>query len=72
MILGSLRESDSYRKALSTLLSSDREQKLLYTLGDHSAIERMLNVLDLVSVIHALIPSARADSRRLSIRRSRS
>ena len=67
MILGSSRESDSYRKALSAILSSDREQKLLYTLSDNSAIEGMLNALDLVIVTHARLSSARADSLNLSI-----
>ena len=52
-ILSSSRESDGYREALSALLSSDHDQKLLYKLSDHSAIEGMLNVLDLVSVAHA-------------------
>lgn len=62
MILGSSRESDGYREVLSTLLSSDREQKLLYTLNDSSAIKGMLNVLDLVSVTHVCVASTHADS----------
>lgn len=70
MILGSSRESDSYREVLSALLSSDREQKLLYTLNDNSAIERMLNVLDLVCVIHLRFLPAHTDSRNLSIQRN--
>ena len=49
MILGSPRGSHRYCDALATLLSSDHEQKLLYTLSDRSAIEGMLNVLELVS-----------------------
>ena len=57
MILGSPVGSHRYCSALATLLSSDHEQKLLYTLSDHSAIEGMLNVLELVSVDYGLPPS---------------
>ena len=49
VILDSPRESCRYRDAFSALLSSDHEQKLLYTLRDPSAIERMLSILELVS-----------------------
>ena len=55
VILNSPRGSQSYRDALAALLSSDHEQKLLYTLRDRFAIEGMLNVLELVSLIHARI-----------------
>ena len=48
MILDSPRGSHRYCDALATLLSSDHEQKLLYTLSDRSAIGGMLNVLELV------------------------
>ena len=70
VILGSSRESYTYQVALSALLSSDHDQRLLYALGDRSAIEGVLNVLDLVSVTHVRIPSAHADYRNLSTRRS--
>jgi len=53
VILDSPRESRRYLDALSALLSSDHEQKLLYALSDCLAIERMLNTLELVSVTHA-------------------
>ena len=52
VILDSPRESHCYLEALAALLSSDHEQKLLYALGDCIAIERMLNILQLVSVAH--------------------
>lgn len=48
MILDSSRESHRYHDALTALLSSDHEQKLLYTLSDRPAIEGMLNILELV------------------------
>lgn len=51
VILNSPRGSRSYCGALAALLSSDHEQKLLNTLSDPSAIEGMLNILELVSVI---------------------
>ena len=59
MVLDSPRESHRYQDALAALLSSDHEQKLLYTLSDRSVIERMLNILELVSVTHTHFPSAR-------------
>ena len=52
MILDSPRESHRYHDALAALLSSDHEQKLLYTLNDRFAIEGMLNILESVSVTH--------------------
>jgi len=70
VILGSSRESESYQDAFSTLLSSDYQQKLLYSLSDRSAIEGMLNALDLVNLTHARI-TARADPRNVSTQRSR-
>ena len=58
MILDSPRESHRYLEALTALLCSDHEQKLLYTLTDCLAIGRMLNILDLVSVACRCFPSA--------------
>ena len=45
--------SRRYLDALATLLSSDHEQKSLYTLSDCLAVEQMLDVLELVSVARA-------------------
>ena len=58
VILDSPRTSHRYLDALVALLSSDHEQKLLYTLNDCSGIEGMLNVLELVSMTHACFRSA--------------
>ena len=71
MILDSPRESHNYYDALVGLLSSDHEQKQLYTLSDHSAIEGMLNILELVSVTHTRFSSARVLIPETLIRRSR-
>lgn len=55
VVLDSPRESQRYCDALVDLLSSEHEQKTLYALGD-SAIERMLNILDLVGIAQAFHP----------------
>ena len=57
VILDSPGESRRYLDALAALLSSDHEQKLLYGLSDCLAMEQMLNILDLVSAIHACFSS---------------
>ena len=54
VVLDSPRESQRYHDALAALLSSDYEQKLLYALGDRSAVERMLNTLELVGVMQCI------------------
>jgi len=49
MVLDSQRESRRYQDAFVDVFSSERERKALYTLGDPT-IERMLNILKLVSM----------------------
>ena len=62
VILDSPRESRHYQSALAALLSTDHEQKLLYTLSDRSAIEEMLTILEIVSTTHARSHSTRTCS----------
>ena len=50
IILNSSRESAEYNTAIRSLLSSESIQKSLQRLSDDSAIERMLDVLDMVSM----------------------